>query len=130
MPHTAAARSLYAASIFAKQTTARLRQLACTMDHLRFLEGEPIFRQGDVPDGVYILDEGFCSVEVEGLGTVTMLSDVGTLFGEMALFMHDDRSATIRAQSEVRCLRVRTKDVLGILEDAWGTLEEMEDRAE
>lgn len=47
--------------MFGKQSTSRLRrcQLACVMEHLQYEEGETIFSQGDAPDGVYMIDEGF-----------------------------------------------------------------------
>ena len=96
----------FAASIFGKQSTRALRQLACLAEHVRFEEGEAVFHQGDEPDGLYVIDEGFCSVEVEGLGTLATLSGEGTTFGELALFLDDVRSATVRAQSEARLLRM------------------------
>ncbi len=118
------------ASIFDKQSTKTLRQLACWAERVQRNAGEPIFRQGDQPDGLYVLDEGFCSVEVEGLGTLATLSDEGAAFGELALFLDDVRSATVRAQSEVRLLRVESKHVMSTLRESWGDHEEMEHRAE
>ncbi len=118
------------ASIFDKQSTKSLRQLACVAERVQYNVGEPIFLQGDQPDGVYVLDEGFCSVEVEGLGTLATLSDEGSVFGELALFLDDVRSATVRAQSEVRLLRIERKNVMSTLRESWGELEEMQHRAE
>ena len=70
------------------------------------------------------------SVEVEGLGTLATLSDEGSVFGELALFLDDVRSATVRAQSEVRLLRIERKNVMSTLRESWGEHEEMERRAE
>jgi CRP-like cAMP-binding protein len=115
--------------MFGKQSTSRLRQLACVMEHLQYEEGETIFSQGDAPDGVYMIDEGFCSVEVDGMGTVATLSVEGMVFGELALFLDDVRTATIRAQCPMRLLRMATKDVMEVLKESWGDEEELEARA-
>lgn len=103
------------------------------MDHLRYSKGETVFRQGDQPDGIYVLDGGICSVEVDEMGTtstVLTFSDQGTMFGELSLFTEDVRPATVRAECQVHVLRMDKKIALSVLEEYWGGKDELHHRAE
>jgi CRP-like cAMP-binding protein len=68
--------------------------------------GERIVRQGDHGDSCYVVDSGRAAVLVgEGPGErqVAVL-EPGSLFGEMSLLTGEPRSATVRAQGDVRLL--------------------------
>ena len=71
-----------------------------------FGAGERIVRQGDHGDSCYVVDRGRAAVLVaEGSGErqVAVL-EPGSLFGEMSLLTGEPRSATVRAQGDVRLL--------------------------
>ena len=73
-----------------------------------FEDGQNIVRQGDPGDGMYVILAGEVEVVRLGPGGETLLTTLkaGDLFGEMALFGKDPRSATVRAKGEVRVLSV------------------------
>jgi CRP-like cAMP-binding protein len=72
-------------------------------------DGEVIVRQGETGDCMYVIQKGQAEVlreEKEGKEVrLAVLSD-GDVFGEMALFEREVRSATVRALGNVRALTV------------------------
>lgn len=79
-----------------------------------YRHGEIVFRQGDIGDCLYVVQEGEVEVLDESGGRETLLRIAGRdeLFGEMAVFEHERRSATIRARGEARILTVDKKNFL------------------
>ncbi len=73
--------------------------------------GEVIVRQGDVGDCMYVIQAGEVEVLSEtGGGDVRLaVLGAGDLFGEMAIFDREVRSATVRALGEARLLTVDRK---------------------
>src|SRR5574341_2228950 len=69
---------------------------------------EPIVRQGERADCMYIVQAGQVEVLVEKPEGDIRLSvlEPGDVFGEMALFSKAPRSATVRALGDARVLRV------------------------
>ena len=70
--------------------------------------GQVIVQQGEVGDRMYVVQAGQVEVVHEDAGqqiTLAVLTK-GDVFGEMALFDKEVRSATVRARGEVRVLTV------------------------
>ena len=98
----------------------RLPLLAYLSDELRQLVtasftpatyefGETIVRQGDPPDGFYVIASGLARVLTEredGSEVPLELLKAGDSFGERALLERTPRNVTIRAASEVEALRL------------------------
>ena len=101
-------RLLRAASSFAPISEPELRRIAsgCTVDSAS--AGETLFVQGDAGSWAYLLLEGEVAVEVEegGQRVTVALIRAGELVGEIAAFAATPRSATVRARSEARLLRI------------------------
>jgi CRP-like cAMP-binding protein len=74
-------------------------------------DGEVIFRQGDVGECMYVIQEGQPEVVVEKEGEEERLAllDEGSSFGEMAIFENQVRMATVRAVAPTRVLTVDKK---------------------
>ena len=73
-----------------------------------YADGEVIVRQGEPGDCMYVVQQGRVEVVQEteaGPHVLATLGD-GEFFGEMAIFDRSPRSATVRAQGEVRLLTV------------------------
>jgi len=77
-------------------------------------DGETLVRQGEVGDVMYVIQEGEVEVVHERDGRETPLAVVGEggLVGEMAIFLREPRSATVRAKGRVRALTVDKKNFL------------------
>lgn len=71
-----------------------------------FSAGEPIVKEGDAGQSMFLIAEGLVSIEISyvnelGESKQKKLFDLGygDNFGEMSLFLNDPRSATVRAMS-------------------------------
>jgi CRP-like cAMP-binding protein len=79
-----------------------------------YAPGEPIVRQGEMGDCMYVVQSG--EVEVgqatpAGEQQLAILKE-GDFFGEMSIFEHEVRSATVRAHGEARVLKVDKRTLL------------------
>lgn len=76
-----------------------------------YQDGEIIVRQGEVGDCMYVIQEGQAEILVEKEDNEIQLriADKGEILGEMAIFEHDVRSATVRALGEARVLALNKK---------------------
>ena len=73
-----------------------------------YLDGDPIVRQGEIGDCMYVVQAGQVDV-VQGTEDEEQHLAVlgpGDFFGEMAVFERELRSATVRARGEARVLKV------------------------
>ena len=79
-----------------------------------YRSGEAIVRQGEVGDCMYVIQAGQAEVvqEKEGKEVRLALLGEGDVFGEMALFDRETRSATVRALGETRVLTVDKRTFL------------------
>ena len=79
-----------------------------------YRDGEVIIRQGDPEDCMYVIQEGKAEVlrETNGIEVQLAVLNEGDFFGEMAIFDHEVRSATVRAAGEVRVLTIDKRTFL------------------
>ena len=79
-----------------------------------YQDGEIIIRQGDVGDNMFVIQEGQVEVVVEQDGQEVRLAvqGAGQPIGEMAIFDHQVRSATVRALGQARILTVDKKSLV------------------
>ncbi len=77
-------------------------------------DGEVITRQGDVGDCMFVIQQGRVQVLIErdGIETSLRVANEGEFLGEMAIFDHEERSATLRALGEARLLTIDKKNFL------------------
>jgi NADH dehydrogenase len=77
-----------------------------------FEGGDIVFRQGDLGDNVYVIQEGECEVLREKDGSQELLATLGRgeYFGEMAVLSDRTRNATIRARSAMNVLIIPKHD--------------------
>lgn len=75
-------------------------------------DGEIIIHQGDIGDCMYVIQEGQVEILIEEGGKEMQLAirRKGDIFGEMAIFEKERRSATVRAVGTVRLLTVDEKN--------------------
>jgi CRP-like cAMP-binding protein len=77
-------------------------------------DGEILVRQGDAGDSMFVIQEGEVEIVLEKDGHETVLSRAGAgdMVGEMAIFLHEVRSATVRAKGRATALTVDKKNFL------------------
>jgi CRP/FNR family transcriptional regulator, cyclic AMP receptor protein len=92
--------------LFAEIEPGDAEALLAVGDPVSFRAGEAIFELGDKGDAMYVILSGEARVDVGGRFHVLRTGD---FFGEMALLAPGTRLATIRAEGDVRTLRISAK---------------------
>jgi len=79
-----------------------------------YQNGETIFREGEIGDCMYVVQDGYVEVVSDAGDIEVQLTILGKneFFGEMAIFEHEIRSATVRALGTARILTVDHKNFL------------------
>jgi len=79
-----------------------------------YADGEVIVRQGEVGDCLFVIEDGTVEIVAERDGTETVLrtAGAGELLGEMAVFEHRPRSATVRAHGTAQVLKLDRRNFL------------------
>jgi CRP-like cAMP-binding protein len=79
-----------------------------------YADGEIVVRQGDPGDSLYVVQDGEVEIISEDDGSEVVLRHAGRheVLGEMALFEHRPRSATIRARGKARILTLDKQNFL------------------
>ena len=97
------AESLRKAPLFAGLSAPEVEEVLAIGEHVRFEAGEPIVRQGEPGDAMFVVVSGTAEVDVGGrfhsLGP-------GSFFGEMALLTSRARIATVKAAGEAEAVRI------------------------
>jgi CRP-like cAMP-binding protein len=108
-----AVATLRAAGIFGALSDEVLTTFGQSLSTERFATGDVVFREGDPARCLYVLLEGEVEVVKRSHGTrehrVAVLGPTDC-FGEMSLIDVQPRSATVRAISPLRVLRVNSED--------------------
>jgi CRP-like cAMP-binding protein len=73
-------------------------------DLVSFRAGQPIFREGEPGDAMFVVHDG--EVELSINGTVVETLGAGGVLGEMALIEHAPRVATATAKSDCRLVPI------------------------
>ncbi|HPF33520.1 MAG TPA: cyclic nucleotide-binding domain-containing protein, partial [Candidatus Sabulitectum sp.] len=105
--------------LFAPLGDNEINLLAERSSIFRYTRGEPIVRQGDTGDSLYIVRNGSVEVTVstgktEPVPVATM--GPGGFFGEMSLLTGEPRSATVSALEETQVVVVRKEGLKIVLD--------------
>jgi CRP-like cAMP-binding protein len=102
-----AARALAATPLFAGMPSDALQALVENLQLVSLERGEPLFREGDPSDALYVIVEGEVSVQNEGPPRVEMSRlGPGAFIGEVALMTDQPRSATVVCLQDAELLRI------------------------
>ena len=79
-----------------------------------YQNGEIIVHEGEIGDCMYVIQDGFVEVIIDTDKGEVQLNILGKdeFFGEMAIFEHEIRTATVRALGPARILTVDHKNFL------------------
>jgi CRP/FNR family transcriptional regulator, cyclic AMP receptor protein len=116
--------------LFADLEPAELELIAVAMHERTFAASESVTVEGEMADGFYVIASGEADVTVQGEPVRTMRS--GDYFGEIALLMGAERTATIKASTELQCWGISPADFRALVEGnptiAWKLMGSMADR--
>ena len=104
--------------LFAGLEAERICALAADVSAVFYAAGEPLVRQGDSGDSLYVIQQGAVDVSVEQAGcpgTVVAQLRPGDFFGEMSLLTGEPRGATVRAAEDTLVLIIRKEHVSPML---------------
>jgi CRP-like cAMP-binding protein len=116
--------------LFAELDRAELESLGGAMREHAFSAGEEVTREGGAGDGFFVVESGRAEVTVAEQHRRTM--GPGDYFGEIALLMGSERTATVTAATDLRCHVLTPSDFRILVEGspaiAWNVLQSMVQR--
>jgi len=121
-------RSLQRIGMLGPLTPEQIGRLAEENVERVYAAGEPVIRQGDPGDSLFVIMSGRVEVTVvqEGAASVRLATlDEGDYFGEMSLMTGAPRSATVTALVETRLLEVGHESFRRILADQPNLVEQL-----
>jgi len=82
-----------------------------------YSDGEIIFKEGDVGEGMYVIQSGKINITKKATSGELVIATLqsGEIFGEMALFDRLPRSATARASGNARILSIDKKKLFSTI---------------
>jgi CRP-like cAMP-binding protein len=98
--------------------------LATNVEHVDFLAGDVVFRQGDHGDRFYVIEAG--EVEVVGDGQMIRMLGAGEGFGEIALLRDTPRTTTVRARARLHLFALDRRHFLRAVGDYQSSAAEAE----
>ncbi|MFB3738059.1 MAG: cyclic nucleotide-binding domain-containing protein [Candidatus Velamenicoccus archaeovorus] len=101
--------------LFSPLSPRYLRRLADQMEEVRYMEGAPIVKEGEIGDTFYVIAEGQAKVE-NTKGRVVNRLLPGDFFGEISLLDGGARTATVVAETPMTLLALTRKRFLKLLQ--------------
>jgi CRP-like cAMP-binding protein len=116
--------------LFADLDDRELEQIAGSMRERTFSAGDTVTQEGAGGAGFFVVESGEAEVTVDGAPRGTI--GPGDYFGEIALLTGSDRTATIRAVSDLHCYGMTPWDFRPLVESnsniAWKLLTAMAEK--
>jgi CRP/FNR family transcriptional regulator, cyclic AMP receptor protein len=104
-----------------------LERVANSMKERRFQKGDTVTSEGRGGVGFFVIEEGEADVTVHGEERAKL--GPGDYFGEIALITESDRTATITAETDLRCYGMTMWDFRPLVESnasiAWNMLQSL-----
>lgn len=101
--------------IFKYTSTEDLAHIAAITDEVDFKEGNPIFKEGEFPDAMYVVIEG--KIRLSRDDQEVMTAQKKDAFGTWALFDDEPRVATAISLEDSRLLKIDKEDFFDLLAD-------------
>ena len=113
--------------LFEELDTAELESIAESMHEANVPAGATVTAEGGPGDGFFVVETGEAEVRVEGRKRATL--GAGDYFGEIALLLGSDRTATVIATTDLRCYALTPWDFRALVEGnpsiAWKVMQSM-----
>ena len=101
--------------IFEYTATEDLAHIAAITDEIELTPNKTIFKEGVIPDSMYIVIEG--KIRISRAGQEVMVAGHKDVFGTWALFDDEPRVATAITLENTRLLRIDKEDFVDLLAD-------------
>lgn len=104
--------------LFSAVPTVVLRAVAARMEECCIRAGEPVVREGELGDSLYLIKKGRVRISKKiGASDSTDLAELtdGECFGEMAVVDEEVRSASVFAKDECILLRICREDLMDVI---------------
>jgi signal transduction histidine kinase len=106
-------------SLFSQLPPEQLAALQRTVQERHFTAGEPIFREGDAGDGMYVIKSGLVELAARlndaDESRVFACEGPGAYFGEMAMVDNQPRSASAIARDETTAYFIPRESLLAVM---------------
>ena len=116
--------------LFSDLDGRELKEIADSMKERTFNAGDTVTEEGKGGAGFFVIEEGSAKVSVGGQDVRTI--GAGDYFGEIGLIADIDRTATITAETDLRCYGMTFWDFRPLVETnasiAWKLLQAMAQR--
>ncbi len=96
------------------------KKIKSPFERILLSKGESLFYQGDKAKNAYVIEDGWISIsKKDDSGNEMVLSNLskGELFGELAIFDHNPRSATATALSNTEVVVISHKYLLAMIKE-------------
>jgi CRP-like cAMP-binding protein len=114
-------------TLFEELDAAELQSIADSMHEATVPAGATVTAEGGPGDGFFVVESGEAEVRVRGRTRATMRP--GDHFGEIALLLGSNRTATITATTDLRCYALTPWDFRALVEAnrsiAWKVMQSM-----
>jgi CRP/FNR family cyclic AMP-dependent transcriptional regulator len=100
-------KQLFAIPALRKFETKNLGKMLRLSKIRQYEDGEPIIKEGDTDPWFYFLLSGSIRIAKDGI-TISTISKMGEIFGEMRILDKLTRSASVYAEGKTICLAVNT----------------------
>jgi voltage-gated potassium channel len=104
-----------------------LQSIADSMNEANVPAGAVVTAEGGPGDGFFVIERGEAEVTIEGNPRATM--SAGDYFGEIALLLGSNRTATVTATTDLRCWALTPWDFRTLVEGdpsiAWKVMQSM-----
>jgi len=99
-------RTIESIPLFSSLPAAQLATLDDAATRRLYRGGETIFTHGELPEYLYIVEEGIVDIVLPARGGEIIVAtfEAGSFFGELAVFDHQPRTATARAAVDTTLL--------------------------
>lgn len=123
----ASTETLLRVPLFEDLDPAELQSVADLMHEANVPSGAVVTTEGGPGDGFFVIDTGEAEVTVDGETRATITA--GDYFGEIALLMGAERTATVTATSDLHCFALTPSDFRTLVEGnpsiAWKVIQSM-----
>ncbi len=111
---------LFKASIFSGLSTEQLSSVLDTAKEVTFSKGDVIMTEGEEGGEIFVVIEGKVQIEKrvgkESTIKIAQSEQRGMMLGEMAIVDMKPRSATVRAESELKMVSFSNESLAGIFD--------------